>query len=133
MTPKMKNKEAGYTHVELLVSLVIVGVVVSSVTMVFNTIQSTQRRTSYKESATRAAQREMESLRNNNYNSLIAGQTIDFTSQLPTSLKNRNGSVAVSEPYPGLKRVDITVTYYEGTSQQQVKLSSLVGILGITQ
>ncbi len=129
----MFKKEFGFTLVELVVSIAVIGIVVTSVVSLFGSIQSTQRRTAYTESATRAAQREMESLRNNNYNNLTAGQSIDFTSQLPLSLKDRSGTVAVSEPSPGLKRVDISVVYYEGTSRQEINLSSLVGILGITQ
>lgn len=129
----MFKKEFGFTLVELVVSIAVIGIVVTSVVSLFGSIQSTQRRTAYLETATRAAQREMESLRNNNYNSLTAGQSIDFSGQLPVSLKNRSGTVAVSEPSPGLKRVDISVVYYEGDSRQEVNLSSLVGILGITQ
>ena len=129
----MKQNDSGYTLVELSVSIAIIGIVVTTIMSLFISIQSIQRRTMYMESATRAAQRQVESLRNNNYNNLVAGQPIDFTSQLPTSLKQRSGTVAVSEPTPGLKRVDVKVVYYEGTSRQEVNLSSLIGILGITQ
>lgn len=119
--------------VEVTVSLFVIGIVVGVVTSLFMSIQATQQRTAYMESATRAAQREMESLRNNNYNNLNAGQNVDFTNQLPPNLKRPNGTVAVSEPTAGLKRVDITVKYYDGSKEQSVKLSSLVGILGIKQ
>lgn len=129
----MSRKESGFTLVELIVSITIIGIVITSVVSLFLIVQSTQRRTVYLESATRAAQRQVESLRNNNYNNLVAGQTINFTSQLPANLKQSSGTVLVSEPSPGLKRVDVTVEYYEGTSRQEVKLSSLIGILGITQ
>jgi prepilin-type N-terminal cleavage/methylation domain-containing protein len=129
----MNQKETGFTLVELLVSITLIGVVITAVTTLFTSIQSVQRRTAYMETATREAQRQMESLRNNNYNNLTAGQTIDFTDDLPSTLQNPSGTVTVSEPDPGLKRVDIQVIYYEGEQQQQVNLSSLVGILGITQ
>ena len=129
----MKQKESGFALVELLISLIVLTIVVTGVTLLFTSIQSTQRRTAYLETATRAAQRQMEALRNNNYNNLTAGQTINFTNQLPTSLPQRNGVVTVSEPSPELKRIDIRVEYYEGSQKQEVKLSSLVGILGITQ
>ncbi|MGI9027739.1 MAG: type II secretion system protein [Candidatus Saccharimonadales bacterium] len=129
----MVKNQTGFTLIELVVSITLIGVVIGSTLTLFLTIQSTQRRTVYLETATRSAQRKMESLRNNNYNNLVAGQTLNFTAELPVELKNRTGSVLVSEPTPGLKRIDITVEYYEGTSRQEVKLSSLVGILGITQ
>lgn len=129
----MLRKNAGFTLVEVVVAIGLIGIVVISISTLFTTIQSTQQRTARMESATRAAQRQMESLRNNNYTNLTAGSNIDFTSQLPPNLKNANGTVAISEPNDGLKRIDITVTYKDGTTQQKVSLSSLVGILGITQ
>ncbi len=129
----MLKKESGFTLVELVVSIAVIAVVITTVVSLVLTIQSTQRRTGYMESATRAAQREMESLRNNDYSGLTAGQTIDFTADLPPNLKQGKGTVTVSEPTSALKRLDITVEYYEGTAKEEVKLSSLVGILGITQ
>jgi hypothetical protein len=111
----------------------VIGIVVTTVTGLLMLIQSTQRRTAYLETATRSAQLEMESLRNNDYNNLVAGETVNFTDRLPPSLKNKSGTMTVSEPLSGLKRIDISVVYYEGSSRQEVNLSSLVGILGITQ
>lgn len=129
----MFKKESGFTLVELLVSLSVIAVVIGTVVSLVLTVQNTQRSTSRMESATRAAQREVESLRNNNYTSLTAGTPIDFTGQLPDNLPRKKGTVTVSEPNDGLKRVNVTVEYYEGQSKKEVKLSSLVGILGITQ
>lgn len=129
----MQQKEKGFTLVELVVSIAIIGVVVTTVTGLFMMVHSIQRRSLYLEVATRAAQREMESLRNNNYNNLTPGQTINFTNDLPSTLRNKSGTVEVSEPTPGLKRVDITVGYDEGSTPKEVKLSSLIGVLGITQ
>lgn len=127
------RKESGFTLVELTVSLLVIGIVVGAIFTLFTSIQSTQQRTAYMESATRAAQRQMESLRNNNYNNLNTGQTLTFTNQLPPNLKQSSGTVAVSEPTSGLKRIDVSVKYNDGSRNQEVRLSSLVGILGITQ
>lgn len=129
----MLHKEEGFTLVELLVGIILIGIVAGLTSSMFSTIHRTQRQTNYTEVATRAAQREMESLRNNNYNSLDAGQTINFTNQLPPVLKNASGIVTVSEPNSELKRVDISVKYSDGSTPREVRLSSLVGILGITQ
>ena len=131
---KLPDKPQGFTLVELLVSIMVLGVVSSGITSLFMTIQRVQVQTAYLESATRAAQREVESLRNNNYNNLTPGQTINFTSSLPTSLpSNRSGTVAVTEPVSGLRRVDVMVTYGSGSSQRKVELSSLIGVIGIAQ
>lgn len=129
----MKRSD-GFTLVELLVTILVIGVVFGGLSTLFITIQRSQVQTSYLESATRAAQREIESLRNDNYNNLVAGQTINFTDQLPASLPSGSmGTVVVSEPTSGLKRVDVTVSYTYNGQTRNVNLSSLIGVIGITQ
>lgn len=130
----MKRGQQGFTIVELLIATLIIGVVVASISTLFISINTLQRKTSRVDSATRAAQREIEMLRNDNYGALAAGQDIDFTDQLPNSLPaDRNGTVTVSEPSPDLKRVDVTITYTDGGKQERIVLSSLIGVIGITQ
>lgn len=130
----MKDDQSGFTIVELLVTIIIIGIITASLSSLFISTQNIQKKTTYMDTAIRAAQREVEVLRNDNYSTLTAGQTIDFTSQLPTSLpSSRNGTAVVSEPVADLKRVDVTVTYNEGGKQQKVILSSLIGVIGITQ
>lgn len=130
----MLRKQAGFTLVELLVGLAVLGVLSIGLVTLFDTVQTIQRSGQYQEAATLAAQREIESLRNSNYNGLAAGSTITFTSDLPDILPGtKSGTAVISEPATGLKRVDVTVSYvYKGTAKQ-VKVSSLIGELGITQ
>ncbi|MCA9343541.1 MAG: prepilin-type N-terminal cleavage/methylation domain-containing protein [Candidatus Nomurabacteria bacterium] len=123
----------GFTLPELLVTIVVIGIVFMGLSSIFISIQRIQVKTAYLESATRSAQKEIESLRNINYNNLTAGQNIDFSDQLVDLPTGSTGSVAVTEPSPGLKRVDVTVTYsYEGQTKN-VNLSSLIGVIGIAQ
>lgn len=130
----MKNKQQGFTIVELLVATLIIGIVAASISTLFISINTLQRKTARIDSATRAAQREVEMLRNDNYASLTAGQSLSFTDRLPNSLPaDRNGTVTVSEPSPDLKRVDVTVTYTDSGKQERIVLSSLIGVIGITQ
>lgn len=128
------NKQRGFTLVELTVTIVFLGAVVVGIASLYFSIGSVQRQTAYLESANRAAQTEVETLRNSNYNQLVNGQNIDFTSQLPSNLPAATGTVVVSEPQAGLKRVDVTVRYSAtSTAPKQVTLSSLIGVIGITQ
>ncbi len=130
----MKHNESGLTLVELLVTILVIGVIFAGLSNIFISIQRAQVQTSYLDSATRAAQRQIESLRNSNYNNLTAGQNIDFTSSLPSTLpQGSNGTVVVSEPSPGIKRVDVTVRYNYGGQTRDVQLSSLIGVIGIVQ
>lgn len=130
----MKSLEAGFTIVELLVAIAIIGITVGSLTSMFISIRNVQQQTVYADTATRAAQREIETLRNDNYSSLTPGQTIDFTSQLPSDMPpGSSGSVKVSQPATDLRRVDVTVTYKSDGNQRNITLSSLIGVIGITQ
>lgn len=128
------RSQQGFSLAELMVTIVVVGIVFTSIANLFLTIQKGQRETSFLETATRAAQREIEVLRNNQFNQLEPGEDIDFSADLPDYLpKPRTGTVEVSEPTSGLRRVDVTVTYREAGTTRTVKLSSLIGVIGITQ
>ncbi len=130
----IKGDAAGFTLVELLVTIAVIGITTASLTSLFISIRNIQAQTTYADLATRAAAREIESLRNDNYASLTPGQSIDFTSQLPSGLpRGSTGSVQVSQPAPDLRRVDVTITYNSNGKQRNVKLSSLIGVIGITQ
>lgn len=130
----MIKQRDGFTLVELLVTIIVIGLVFAGLSNIFISIQRAQVQTSYLESATRAAQRQVESLRNSNYNSLVVGENIDFSDVLPDTLpSNSTGNVIVSEPSPGLKRVEVTVSYSYGGDSRDVTLSSLIGVIGIVQ
>ncbi len=129
-----RNNQSGFTLVELVITILVLGVVLTSVVTLFVNIQQAQTHTRYLETATYAAQAEIESLRNINYNNLTPGQTINFTNELPDSLPpGATGTVTVSEPVSGLRRVDVNVSYSYKGKDRTVSLSSLIGVLGITQ
>lgn len=128
----MSKGEYGFTIVELLVTIVVSGFVIVAIASLFIANENGQRSAQLLEAATRAGDQEIEALRNNNYNSLTAGTNINFTSSLPSVLPApKTGTVAVSEPNTGVKRVDITITYKDGSAIKTVKLSSLIGQIGI--
>jgi len=130
----IRAEQAGYTLVELMVAIVVIGILVIGVSGFMIGINNIQKNVNYKESASRAAATEMESLRNAKYNTLVNGSTIDFTDKLPDNLPtNKSGTVEVSEPITGLKKVVVTVSYQTNGQTQQVKLSSLIGQIGISK
>lgn len=130
----MKNStQSGFTVPELVVTILFLGAVALTISQLFIAIGNTQERTNRLESASHAAQTEIEALRNNNYSQLQNGQAIDFTDKLPSNLPSGTGTVQVSEPTAGLKRVDVTVSYLDNGKQKDVKLSSLIGVIGISQ
>lgn len=131
----MINKNTnGFTLVELIVAIAIIGVMASGITGLYIAIDNTQRKTRLLETATRAGEKKIEELRNNHYNSLPNDDTITFTDELPDTLPApRSGTITVSEPVAGIKRVDLNITYTDGRASRNVELSSLIGVLGIGQ
>lgn len=114
--------------------MMIIGIVITGIASVFMSAQQTQARTLMLDSATRAGQLQIESLRNHNYTNLIPGEEIDFTNTLPNTLPpNKRGVVRVSEPESGLRRVDVEISYTLNGREERVALSSMIGILGIAQ
>ncbi len=130
----MNKDQSGFTLIELIVTIAVTGLILGGIVNVYIGIQAMQRKTYHLELATRAGERQVESLRNSHYASLEPGVPIDFSSELPDDLANpKTGVVEVSEPSDGLRRVDITITYKDGSRTQTVKQSSLIGVIGIAQ
>ena len=128
------DKETGFTIPELIVAIVFIGFAFIAITQLYLSIQRIQDQTAYIQIASHVAQTEIESLRNSNYSSLADNSTIDFSSSLPAGLPGpSSGSVAVTSPMAGLKRVDVTVSYTDHGSQHKVELTSLIGVIGISQ
>lgn len=131
----MRNntRAAGFTVIELLTGIMLTGIIALSASNFFLSMASLQRRTLNNEFALRAASRQVETLRNSNYNSLVNGVDIDFSDELPQNLPKANGIVRVSEPTPGLKKVEVLVSYDDNGADKTVKLVTMIGQIGITQ
>lgn len=128
------HSEEGFTLVELMATIAVLGIAVLGISTLYYNTQYIQRQSSHLDSATRAAQTEIEILRNNSYNALTPGDTISFTNALPSDLPaSASGTVVVSQPKQGLRRVDVTVAYTDSGKAQSVTLSSLIGVIGIGQ
>lgn len=130
----MGRRESGFTLVELLAAITIMGLLVIGIVNLYITIGNAQRKSYHLEIATRAGEKQIESLRNAQYGNLEPGTDMDFTDELPDELPEpRSGVVVISEPEEGLRRVDVTITYKDGGGTKTVKQSSLIGVIGIGQ
>jgi len=128
------SHEAGFTLVELMVTIIVLGIVISSLGGLYYLMQQTEVRSQQYDLAVRAARDEIEDLRNTGYASLTPGSNVNFTSSLPSALpSNRQGTVAVSQPTSDLRRVDVTITYTSYNIPQTVELSSDIGVVGLGQ
>ncbi|MEX2014405.1 MAG: hypothetical protein WD885_00515 [Candidatus Saccharimonadales bacterium] len=130
----MRGNKDGFGLVELVTDIALFGIVSIAMINLSTLVMNVQTSSRYRQSATLAAQGQIETLRNSNFTSLEDGQVIDFTSDLPDFLPaGKSGIVEVSEPEPGLKRADVTITYPQGGNDKEIKLSAIIGELGITQ
>jgi prepilin-type N-terminal cleavage/methylation domain-containing protein len=130
----VRKQQKGFTLVELMVAIVILGIAISGISALYYNMQVMQTRSQHLDLATRAARTEIEVLRNNNYNSLTPDTTLDFTDDLPDSLPHdKSGTVSITQPVDGLRRVDVTITYTDFGKSETIKLSSNIGVIGIGQ
>lgn len=130
----MGLNQKGFTLVELLAAIVIVGLMSAGISSLYVTISRTQHQSRMLDVAVRAGEKKLEELRNSHYNSLENNTTLNFSDELPDTLHQpRTATVEISEPTPGIKRLDLNITYQDGRRSRQVELSSLVGVLGIGQ
>lgn len=135
----MKHSEApaksGFSLVEIAVGVAVIGLIIVALSDLFITITGIQRQSRNLALASRLAEQKIESLRNSHYNSLeLSPPSLDFTAEMPAELASpRLAQVVVSEPAPGMKRLDVTVTYREGSRDKTVALSALIGNIGISQ
>ncbi len=127
-------QQHGFTLIEIVVTTALVGLIVISVANLFIMAGNTQRESQRLEMATRTGEKKIESLRNNHYNSLEAGTTRDFTGELPPELDTpRTATVDITEPEPGLRKLDVDITYTSGSDQERVDLTTVIGNVGISQ
>lgn len=130
----LNSEEHGFTLIELLITMLVLGIVITSMAGMYYLMQVTETKSAHYDLAVRAARTEIETLRNDGYTALTPGGSINFSSSLPSQLpSSKSGTVAVSEPMPGLRKVDVTVTYSDLGQQQTVILSSDIGIIGLGQ
>ncbi|MGH7195766.1 MAG: type IV pilus modification PilV family protein [Candidatus Saccharimonadales bacterium] len=124
--------QAGFTLVELMVTIIVLGIAIVGIAGLYYAMQVAEVQSQHLDLAVRAARTEIEDLRNDGYNSLTPGNTTNFTPSLPAALPHdKQGNVAISQPLPGLRRVDVTITYSDYQKPQKVILSSEIGVIGI--
>ena len=134
----MKTKDTnitGFSIVEIVVATAVIGMMIIAMTNLLITVSSIQEQNDHLALASRQAEAKIESLRNSHYNSLpLSPPAIDFSADLPAELPEpKSATVTVTEPSPGLKRLDVSITYHEVNRDKTVSLSALLGNIGLAQ
>jgi type II secretory pathway pseudopilin PulG len=129
----LRSDSNGFTIVELIAGIVILGLFVGSVvTLITNNARLSQRGRSLV-SANSYAENKIEALRSAGYLSLTNGTT-SLTSELPVELKTpRSASQTIASATPSVKRVDLSITYNEQGINRTYTYTSYIGELGVGQ
>ena len=128
MLTKREKRQQGFTLIEVLITIVVLALGMSTLVTLFTSIQSAQRNAFYMSLATHAARTEIERLRTTDYNTIQANGTYPF-SQLPSGLPpGSTGTITVSTPANATtsKQVNATVTYRVGTDERQVTITAYI-------
>jgi type II secretory pathway pseudopilin PulG len=130
---KLKLAEGGMTIVELVVAIVVSAVVIGSLSQVVTSNLHLSQRGRFLNLTNAYVEAKVESLRNNGYNSLPTGTT-SLSSEMPSDLpSSKSGSMTVTIPQTGLKKVDITVSYKDQGKPYTYNYTTYVGELGVGQ
>lgn len=129
----VKQSQAGFTLVELLVAIAVGAVVTLSLTQVVTGYIHISQRGRYLNMANAYAEAKVEALRNLGYNSVPLGNT-NLAAELPSQLPvGKSGSMQVSQASPGLKQVDLTLTYKDQGQDNTYTYRTYLGELGVGQ
>jgi len=132
MSMKAKNT-AGFTIVELLVTIALSGIIIGSLSQVVTTYLHLSQRGRFLNLANSYAEAKVETLRNLGYNDISLGTT-NISSELPSQLPpTRSASMVVTSPSGGIKQVDLTVTYKDQGQSNSYGYTTYVGELGVGQ
>jgi prepilin-type N-terminal cleavage/methylation domain-containing protein len=128
-----KHKQAGFTVIELLVAIVVVGILVPTLVGFVNTLNRLNDRARDLSLVNALVENKAEGLRSMGFTALPDGTTT-FTNELPATLGNpKSATYTTSTPNAGIKRVDIAVSYNDHGSTQTVQYRTYIGELGVGQ
>jgi prepilin-type N-terminal cleavage/methylation domain-containing protein len=130
---KLKQKNEGFTLVELIVAISILAIYVGTVTGLIITNSRLAQRTRDLATTNSFVENKIEALRSAGYLSLSDGAT-DITSELPSELRSpRTASQTISSVSTSVKQIAISLTYNDVGTQRTYNYKTYVGELGVGQ
>ena len=128
-----QDNSYGFTIVELTVSVVVAAIFFLSLNVAYTSYVHGGEQVKDLTLANSYAESKIESLRNTGYNSLALGTT-SITGELPSDLKSpRSGSLQISSPQTGLKKIDLSISYNDQGTSRTYSYTTYVGELGVGQ
>lgn len=133
------DEKDGFSVVELLITLIVIGVTFGAFVTSFTSIQNIYKKASDVNTANAIAFAKLQDYENLNFNSLPATaplgslqQVEDFSASLPSTLeKPRSGIVYVNTVSGTLKQVVVDVKFGSGPSQRQIQYANFIQKYGV--
>lgn len=134
----LKNSD-GFSVVELLITLVVVGVIFLAFTTTFAGVENISKKASDISTAGQQAYAKLQEYENLNFNNLPATapvntlqQVEDFSSSLPVVLQQpRSGLVYVNTKSNTLKQVVVKITFGSGADQRYIEYDTMIQKNGV--
>ncbi len=139
MFGKAKNSQEGFSVVELLITLIIIGTAFGAFMIIFTSIQSINKKGLDISSANSLAFAKSQEYENKSFAAITATspagtlvEVEDFSSSLPTTLASpRVGKVYVNTSSATLKQVVVNVTFGSGSEQRQIQYADFIQAKGL--
>lgn len=128
-----KNNTQGFTIVEMLLGIALLGILLPTIIVALNTISTINENTKDLAVANIYAENKIEELRSIGYNSITNGTT-SLTNSLPLSLgRYRTGSLTITTPVAGQKNIALSITVESRGDTKTLNYKSIIGELGVGQ
>lgn len=130
------NRESGFTLIELIITSVVLSTMFLAILGLFGTLRGINTSANGLTVATEAAQQQLETFRNLPYGSVAVG-TQDTTPNLASypilGAARSSSSVVTLVDSRGLKKLVISLTYFDHGRQEQIQVSTLIALNGISK
>lgn len=127
------SSENGFTLVELLVSILVAAILISSTSVAITNNSKLAQKGRDVTVANSFAENKIESLRSAGYLAVPIG-TSNVTNELPSELKEpRSASLDVTQDSISTKKAELTITYNDQGQSRTYIYTTLIGELGVGQ
>ncbi len=131
---KIAKDSSGFSIVELLITLIVIGVVFGAFMVTFTSIQSINKKSTDMHAANTLAFAKAQQYENTAFNNLpnttpqnSLQQVENFSSSLPSYLPSpRTATVHINTISPTLKQVVVNISYGSGGNQQIVQYANFI-------
>lgn len=136
---ELRKNDAGFSIVELLITLIVIGVTFGAFVITFTSIQSINKKALDINSANEVAFSKVQEYENKDFSSITttspSGTLVeveDFTSTLSSTLgSSKSGKVYINTISPTLKHVTVSIKFGSGPDERIIEYASLIQKNGI--